>query len=85
MKIYELIYYWDDIGNGTDITKTLLLTNEQEVSAKIEEFKKDNSNAKEFFTNYDENSRNLDYIYFTGFYYESSFRNLEIREHTIKI
>lgn len=64
MKIYELIYYWDNVNNGTDITKTLLLTDEQEVIVKIEEFEKDNSNAEKFFTNYDDSPRDLDYIYF---------------------
>ena len=64
MKIYELIYYLDDACNGTNITKTLLLTDKHKVNNKIEEFKESDSNTRELFTNYEDSYSGLDYIYF---------------------
>lgn len=84
MKIYELIYYWDDTCDGTNIKQTLLLTDKHKVNNKIEEFKKSNSNTMELFTNYEDSSSGLDYIYFT-YTYDSGFFTLEIREHTVEV
>lgn len=84
MKIYELIYYWDDACNGTNITKTLLLTDKHKVNNKIEEFKESDSNTRELFTNYEDSHSGLDYIYFT-YAYGRDFYTLEIREHTIEV
>ena len=31
MKIYELIYYWDDCAYGCDISNTILVKSQEEV------------------------------------------------------
>lgn len=84
MKIYELIYYWDDTCDGTNIKQTLLLTDKHKVNNKIEEFKESDSNTGELFTNYEDSYSGLDYIYFT-YAYGHDFYTLEIREHTIEV
>lgn len=83
MKIYELIYYWDDTCNGTNITKTLLLTDKRKVNDKIKEFRDDNSNTEEV-SNYEDSSNELDYVYFT-YLYGNIISTLEVREHLIKV
>ncbi len=83
MKIYELIYYWDSIGDYVNITQTLLLTDKCKVNDKIKEFRDDNSNTEEV-SNYEDSSNELDYVYFT-YLYGNIISTLEVREHLIKI
>lgn len=40
MKIYELIYYWDDCAYGCDISDTQLIKTQQEVEQLKQEFHK---------------------------------------------
>lgn len=40
MKIYELIYYWDDCAYGCDISDTQLVKTQQEVEQLKQEFHK---------------------------------------------
>ncbi len=83
MKIYELIYYWDSIGDYVNITQTLLLTDKCKVNDKIKEFRDDNSNTEEV-SNYEDSSNELDYVYFT-YLYGNIISTLEVREHLIKV
>ena len=39
MKIYELVFYWEDIYNGCEITETILTTSRERVEAEIEDFR----------------------------------------------
>lgn len=39
MKIYELVFYWEDIYNGCEITETMLTTSRECVEAEIEDFR----------------------------------------------
>lgn len=39
MKIYELVFYWEDIYNGCEITETILTTSRECVEAEIENFR----------------------------------------------
>lgn len=41
-KIYELVFYWEDIYNGCEITETILTTNRERVEAEIEGFRNRN-------------------------------------------
>ena len=43
-KIYELVFYWEDIYDGCEITETILTTSCERVEAEIEDFR--NSNLK---------------------------------------
>lgn len=43
-KIYELVFYWEDIYDGCEITETILTTSRERVEAEIEDFR--NSNLK---------------------------------------
>ena len=43
-KIYELVFYWEDIYNGCEITETILTTSHERVEAEIEGFR--NCNLK---------------------------------------
>lgn len=38
MEIYELIYYYDDVCDGTDLTESYLTANPNEVDLRIQEF-----------------------------------------------
>ena len=38
MEIYELIYYYDDVCDGADITESYLTIDPNEVDLKIQEF-----------------------------------------------
>ena len=38
-KIYELVFYWEDIYNGCEITETKLTTSRECVEAEIEDFR----------------------------------------------
>lgn len=42
MKIYELVFYWEDIYNGCEITETILTTSRERVEAEIEGFRNRN-------------------------------------------
>lgn len=47
MKIYELIYYWDDCAYGCDISNTILVKSQEEVEKLKADFCADQSqNAK---------------------------------------
>lgn len=41
-KIYELVFYWEDIYNGCEITETILTTSRERVEAEIEGFRNRN-------------------------------------------
>lgn len=43
-KIYELVFYWEDIYDSCEITETILTTSRERVEAEIEDFR--NSNLK---------------------------------------
>lgn len=41
-KIYELIFYWEDIYDGCEITETILTASRERVEAEIEDFRNEN-------------------------------------------
>lgn len=84
MTIYELIYYWDDVCDGTSLNESLLLTDICAVNEKIKEFKENNLKLKFVSANC---GNKLDGHYgdwYTYEYQDGSSSNLEIKTHEIQ-
>lgn len=84
MKVYELIYYYDDIAYGTELCDSTLTTDAKSIKEKIKDFidqniKADNKLCAEESINNKYNSKIISFIDNEG-----NTSNLEIREHTIK-
>lgn len=75
MKVYELIYYWDDCAYGCDISSTQLVKTQQEVEKLKQEFHKEQSKEAILETNTPDNM--------ISYQYEEDRSVLIIKEHNI--
>ena len=75
MKIYELIYYWDDCAYGCDINSTKLVKTQQEVEKLKQEFHKEQSKEAILETDTPDNV--------ISYQYEEDRSALIIKEHNI--
>lgn len=84
MKIYELIYYYEDIVDGADITDTKIVTSIKEVNEALKEFNnislEDEYISKNTTDFFDGNHDQICY-----YEYDGGSSNLLIKIHDIKI
>lgn len=80
MEIYELIYYYDDVCDGTDFTESYLTADPNEVDLRIQEFI--NSNKLEC----DEMKLNItNYEGYIAAGTEDGTSNLVIKKHNLNV
>lgn len=75
MKIYELIYIWEDEYNGVELTDTKLYKDRSEVDKEIEFFCEQNKRDNGIFFDKDETC--------ISYEFKGSFSKLFIKEHEL--